>query len=246
MDAKQIAALARAGLTDDQIDTVVRVTAAAAAEPMGEQADDDAPAPHVAERPCEKRRRNTKARGQIMALIARSPCNVEYLARHAYGAADIRSVNCINRMVQRLIGDGFVSMSGGQVRLASGMPNRGESADGTTPGSPFTLKAPDANDDDVRTRCDAAARLCEAIRSDVVRAGGKITASLAKLTAPHRKLLEQTCVGLRRTSNVAFAQRISSRRGDDGSTVMCGLRFVRDGSASTGNGLIALWTVTAV
>lgn len=155
MDARQIAALARAGLTDDQIETVVRVTAEPSPTP-----------PHAPKTRPEQ----------------------------------------------------------------------------------FTLKPHRAQDTKAgarRLRGDAVVKLCEAIRSDVVRAGGRVTAPLAKLSYPHRQLLDATCVGLSRTTNITLSQYISARI-KNGFAVVGGLRFERGKTFVGADGFCVEWTVTAV
>ena len=169
MDARQIAALARAGLTDDQIDTVVRVTAA--------------PKPQAS--PPIVPPRDAVARDD-----PKSPTRPAQFALKPHRTEDTKS---------------------GARRL------RGE----------------------------AVVKLCEAIRSDVVRAGGRITAPLTKMSAPHRKLLDATCVGLSRTTNITLSQYIAARL-NNGVAVVGGLRFERGKTFVSGDGFCVEWTAIAV
>ena len=95
-------------------------------------------------------------------------------------------------------------------------------------------------------RLAAVIELCGAIRSDVVRAGGKVTATLSTLVAPHLRLLDATCIGLGRTSNIALVQTIVSRPCANGSYVLGGLKFTKGREVRSNSGPVTEWAVSAV
>lgn len=172
MDARQIAALARAGLTDDQIETVVRVTASPKAE--AKPADPKPVATHAG-KPAE----------QPTAQLALRAENLAMKPRH--------------------IGETVA----------------------------------------LRMRREAFVALSQAIRSDVVRAGGVSEGTLHDLCRGHRSLLDATCIGMPRTTTRCFAQYLNHISTPTGA-VVGGLRWMVGPRVRTGKSHHKLWVVAAV
>lgn len=132
MDAKQIAALARAGLTDDQIELVERVTvsrveaqthapqptALAPTEAQAEAAREyNAEAAHAVGKRAYHGR-NLKARPMVLDALRHGPKPVESLACVLYGRAGAHEVGKALRVVGHMAKDGQVVLANDQVRLA--------------------------------------------------------------------------------------------------------------------------------
>lgn len=126
IDTKKIATLARAGLTDEQIEQVCKMFAGAPVAPTVEATPtvEVAPATLATEEehyPAETRHeRNRNARALVLALVARGPCKIADIARQVYGDDSLRSIKCVDRMVDRLGDDGLVTRANEIVSLALG------------------------------------------------------------------------------------------------------------------------------
>lgn len=238
MDARQIAALARAGLTDDQIETVVRVTAAQTPElPSAAQA--------TADGAVQQRAYNGRvayARGVVLSEIKHGPKTIETLAGSVYKRVGAREIELTKRYIMEMAKKGLVKFDGKQVTAA---PNA----------EPFTLTPPIAQAKAAETRApftsrrqvadmrvDSLGALCEAIRSDVVRAGGHTEGTLHDLVRPHRRLLDAACVGLPATSVRPLSALLSNAYTPTG-VVFGGLRWMK---GPMNNSLNRIWVVSAV
>lgn len=123
MDARQIAALARAGLTDDQIDTVVRVTAA----PKPEAQTSSEPLVLTTEAQATSARkyvgkrayfgRTPGARQMALAELKTGPRTVKDIARVVYGCTLRNEMKNAERLVWHLVKAGLVELHDGRVRL---------------------------------------------------------------------------------------------------------------------------------
>lgn len=260
IDTKKIATLARAGLTDEQIEQVCKIFAGATGAPTVEATPTVEVAPatlatEAEQHPSKTRaktlhRRNARARALALAIVARGPCMIKDIAQQVYGDDSLRSFACADKMVRRLALDGLVSVAGECATLAGGQGAASPRVTAKPMQAELAIEAPVTNGalPDVHYRRAAAiASLCEAIRSDVVRAGGKVTSTLSILTAPHRRLLDAACVGLGRTSNLPLAQTIAHRRGSDGSSVIGGLKFTKSRHICVRrSGMVFEWEVCAV
>lgn len=237
IDTRKIAALARAGLTDDQIEQVCALFPSTASAPAPE------PAASAAEQhPAETRRRDRNARAKVLTLVARGPCNVVDLAQQVYGDASLRSLKCVDRMAGRLAEDGLVSRSGDQVAIVSDLH-------GLTPAKPEPVTPVPARKVSVSTakaaemRLDAIIDLCAAIRSDAVRAGGHIEGTLEALTRPHRRLLDAASFDLPRTTVRPLSGLLTTAYTPKGA-VVGGLRWMR--GPLVGHRQQRVWVVSAV
>lgn len=134
IDTKKIATLARAGLTDEQIEQVCKMFAGATGAPTVEATPTVEPTPTVEVAPATpategdqhphdtryERNRNRNARALVLALVARGPCKIADIARHVYGDDNIRSLKCADRMVDHLRDDALVTKANDIVSLALG------------------------------------------------------------------------------------------------------------------------------
>lgn len=248
MDARQIAALARAGLTDDQIDTVVRVTAAPTPaaptpEPPTEvQAESDGAVRQRAYYGRASTERVPYARSVFLAEVKHGPKTIESLASTVYKDVGSRELELAKRYIMEMAKGGLVKFDGKQVTAA---PNA----------EPFTLTPPTAQAKAAETRgtftsqrqaadmrVDSLVALCEAIRSDVVRAGGHTEGTLHDLVRPHKRLLDAACVGLPATSVRPLSALLSNAYTPTG-VVFGGLRWMK---GPMNNSLNRIWVVSAV
>ncbi len=243
MDAKQIAALARAGLTDDQIDTVVRVTASPTPEPPTEaRAEADRAVRKRAYHGRASTERVPHARSVFLAEVKHGPKTIENLASSVYKDVGPRGIELTKRYTFEMVRRGLVKYDGKQVTAAQKAeafaltPPPAQAKAAETRAS-FTSKRQVAG-----MRADSLSALCEAIRSDVVRAGGHTEGTLNEFVRPHRRLLDAACVGLPATSVRPLSALLTNAYTPTG-VVFGGLRWMKGPQNSHLN---RIWVVAAV
>jgi hypothetical protein len=255
IDMRKIATLARAGLTDEQIDQVCALfppTAPPTAPPPEPPYPTSRATSALAEAERAEGQRSyhgrtfrgrvTNARIVFLAEVKRGPKTIENLASSVYKDVGSREIELTKRYIMEMAKKGLVKSDGKQVTAApkaeaftlTPLPAQAKAAETR---APFTSQRQAAE-----MRADSLNALCEAIRSDVVRAGGHTEGTLHELVRPHRRLLDAACVGLPTTSVRPLSALLSNTYTPTG-VVFGGLRWMKGPQNSHLN---RIWVVAAV